>query len=89
MTLNLAAQKEQNNSYNALYKTVSALRKLPVIKYGTLITMLLNNDVFAFIRYNKYIIVQYNKKHAALSSNDIFKHILEIKKYISSFYMLA
>ncbi|KAG5334241.1 MAL1 glucosidase, partial [Acromyrmex charruanus] len=50
LTLNLAAQKEQNNSYNALYKAVSALRKLPVIKRGTLTTTLLNNDVFAFIR---------------------------------------
>jgi len=66
VTLNLAAQKEQNNSYNALYKAVSALRKLPVVKRGALTTTLLNNDVFAFIRYSKYVIVQYNKKHAVI-----------------------
>ncbi|TGZ32847.1 Uncharacterized protein DBV15_11689 [Temnothorax longispinosus] len=32
VTLNLAAQKKQNNSYYALYKAVSALRKWPAVK---------------------------------------------------------
>jgi len=50
VTLNLAAQKEQNNSYYALYKAISALRKWPTIKHGNLITRLLSDDVFAFAR---------------------------------------
>ncbi|XP_024888279.1 alpha-glucosidase-like [Temnothorax curvispinosus] len=50
VTLNLAAQKKQNNSYYALYKAVSALRKWPAVKRGTLTTKLLGDDVLAFTR---------------------------------------
>ncbi|XP_050459031.1 alpha-glucosidase-like [Cataglyphis hispanica] len=50
VTLNLAAQKTQDNSYYALYKTVSALRGLPAIKQGKLITKLLNDNVLFFAR---------------------------------------
>lgn len=53
VTLNLAAQKTQDNSYYALYKAVSALRVLPAIKQGTLNTNLLNDDVLFFARYSK------------------------------------
>ncbi|TGZ56900.1 Alpha-glucosidase, partial [Temnothorax longispinosus] len=49
VTLNLAAQKKQNNSYYALYKAVSALRKWPAVKRPTtkLTTKLLGDDVLA------------------------------------------
>lgn len=53
VTLNLAAQKRQDNSYYALYEAVSALRILPAVKQGTLTTNLLNNDVLFFARYSK------------------------------------
>ncbi|XP_018310363.1 alpha-glucosidase [Mycetomoellerius zeteki] len=68
VTLNLAAQKEQDNSYNALYKAVSALRKLPVVKRGTLTTTLLNNDIFAFTRKINgevvYVVVNFANEEA-------------------------
>lgn len=50
VTLNLAAQKEQDDSYYALYKAVSALRKWPAIKRGTYANVLLDNNVLAFSR---------------------------------------
>lgn len=50
VTLNLAAQKERDDSYYAMYKAVSALRKWPAVKRGTLNTRLLGDNVFAFSR---------------------------------------
>ncbi|XP_011135578.2 alpha-glucosidase isoform X2 [Harpegnathos saltator] len=49
-TVNLAAEKKRSDSYYALYKTVSALRKWSSVKRGNLSTKLLNDNVLVFAR---------------------------------------
>ncbi|XP_076302365.1 alpha-glucosidase-like [Lasioglossum baleicum] len=48
--VNLAAEKKDKNSYYNFYKKVSALKKSPYFKRASLITKLLNENVFAFAR---------------------------------------
>lgn len=65
-TLNLAAQKKQDNSYYALYKEVSALRKSPAVKQGTLTTSLLGDDILFFTRKADkdvvYVMINFSNK---------------------------
>jgi len=72
VTLNLAAQKKQNNSYYALYKAVSALREWPAVKRGTLTTRLLGRDVLAFSRKaagekSVYVVINFANKQKTIN----------------------
>ncbi|XP_017763731.1 PREDICTED: alpha-glucosidase-like isoform X1 [Eufriesea mexicana] len=51
--INLAEEKKDKNSYYNFYKKVSALKKSPYFKRASLITKLLNENVFAFARETK------------------------------------
>ncbi|CAL1683227.1 unnamed protein product [Lasius platythorax] len=63
VTLNLAAQKQQDNSYYALYKRVSEIRMFAAVKRGTLKTHLLGNNVLVLVRnidkYSVYAVMNF------------------------------
>ncbi|XP_060821842.1 alpha-glucosidase-like [Bombus pascuorum] len=64
-TVNLAAEKKNNDSFYTLYKKVSTLKKSPFLKKADLTTKLLSDNVFAFSRETKkdgsvYTLINYS-----------------------------
>ncbi|XP_071573955.1 alpha-glucosidase-like [Temnothorax nylanderi] len=89
VTLNLAAQKKQNNSYYALYKAVSALRKWPAVKRGTLTTKLLNDDVLAFTRkangqQSVYVVVNFADKEKTVDLSTLVHASNQLNVYYAT-----
>ncbi|XP_012530711.1 alpha-glucosidase [Monomorium pharaonis] len=89
MTLNLAAQKEQNNSYYALYKAISALRKWPAVKGGILTTKLFGDDVLAFTRkadgeQSVYVVVNFANKEETVDLSTLVHASNELHVYYAT-----
>ncbi|KOC69745.1 Alpha-glucosidase [Habropoda laboriosa] len=65
-TVNLAAEKEDSQSYYNFYKKVSSLKKSNNFKGGKLVTKLLNKNVFAFARDSRstgyYVVINFGDK---------------------------
>ncbi|KAG7203430.1 hypothetical protein KM043_013497 [Ampulex compressa] len=66
-TLNLAAQKGEEDTYFSLYQAVSSLKKSPVVQSGNLIVKLLNENVLAFSRETEeygsvYVVVNFSNE---------------------------
>ncbi|XP_071652889.1 alpha-glucosidase-like [Temnothorax longispinosus] len=89
VTLNVAAQKKQNNSYYALYKAVSALRKWPVVKYGTLTAKLLGDDVLVFTRkadgeQSVYVVVNFGNKEETVDLSTLVNASNQLNVYYAT-----
>ncbi|KAM0734205.1 Alpha-glucosidase [Formica fusca] len=88
VTLNLAAQKRQDNSYYALYEAVSALRILPAVKQGTLTTNLLNNDVLFFARKADkdvvYVVVNFGNKEETVDLSRLIQPTNRLNAYYAT-----
>lgn len=50
VTLNLQAQKEETHSHYHVYQAMTALRRLPILKRGSLTMEVLGNNVLAIVR---------------------------------------
>ncbi|KAL0125458.1 hypothetical protein PUN28_004518 [Cardiocondyla obscurior] len=88
LTLNLAAQKSQKNSYYALYKTVSAMRELPAIKSGTLTTRLFGENILAFRREfegeSVYVVVSFSNAEETVDLSPLVRASNKLNVYYAT-----